>query len=288
MLSRRVAIVVAAVSVVAAGCASAGAGQPAGSGAAVVPSRALSAVPSSEASASPSPVSASPTARPSAGPIEISSVTVSADPADASGACPLKITFTATIKAIGAGDVSYRWRSSDGDVSPVKSVTFNGAPTMTVSATWTVDAKGLPTHAGWSTIELINPTPGSSLVWPEATPAPFAFTCSNDNDIEAIGFGIGGSDNDCTIKKHLETFDSNDPIRVVADWWPSLEAGTTVTFSLARDGVLVQGYPLHEKFDVATKCVHGNVSPGYLPAGSYRLDVEPDTARAVSGTFTVR
>ena len=65
-------------------------------------------------------------------------------------------------------------------------------------------------------------------------------------------------------------------------------AGTTVTFSLARDGVLVQGYPLHEKFDVATKCVHGNVSPGYLPAGSYRLDVEPDTARAVSGTFTVR
>ena len=288
MLSRRVAIVVAAVSVVAAGCASAGADQPAGSEAAGVPSGAPSAVQLSEASPSPSPASASPTARPSARPIEISSVTVSADPAEPSGACPLKITFTATITAIGAGDVSYRWRSSDGDVSPVKSVTFKGAPTMTVSATWTVDAKGLPTHAGWSTIELINPTPGSSLVWPEATPAPFAFTCNSDNDIEAIGFGIGGSDEDCSIKEHLETFDSNDRIRVVADWWPSLKAGTTVTFSLSHDGVLVEGYPLHEKYDVSTKCVHGNVSPGFLPAGSYRLDIEPDAARAVSGTFTVR
>jgi hypothetical protein len=279
MPSRHVAVVVAVVAVVAAGCGSAGP---------VVTSGPPSAVPSVESSASPSPVSASPTAQPSARPIQVTSVIVSADPAAPSGACPLEITFTATITAVGVGDVSYRWRSSDGDVSDLKSVSFKGAPTMTVSAGWTVGAKGLPTHAGWSTIELINPAPGSSSVWPEATPAPFAFTCADDNDIEAIEFGIGGSDEDCSIKKHLETFDSTDHIRVVADWWPSLKAGTSVTFSLSRDGVLVQGYPLHAKFDVSTKCVHGSVSPGYLPTGTYRLDIEPDTARAVSGTFDVR
>ena len=279
MLSCRIAIAVATISLVAAGCGSAGG---------VVQSGAPSAPASLESTAAPSVTVASPTVQPSARPIQVTSVSVSADPASPIGACPLEITFKATITAIGDGDVSYRWRSSDGDVSPVKSISFKGAPAVIVSAGWTVDAKALPTHAGWSTVELINPASGSSSVWPEATPAPFAFTCDDDNDIEAIGFGIGGSDADCTIRTHLKTFDANDHIRVVADWWPSLKAGTTVTFSLSRDGVIVQGYPLHTKFDVSTKCVHGSVSPGYLAAGTYRLDIEPDTARAVSGTFDVR
>jgi hypothetical protein len=39
---------------------------------------------------------------------------------------------------------------------------------------------------------------------------------------------------------------------------------------------------------ISVIALHGNVSPGDLPAGTYRLDVEPDTARAISGTFDVR
>jgi len=288
MLSRRIAIVIATVSVVAAGCGSAGPAQPTGSGPSDVPSGVPSTSPSQGSSASPTSVAESPTARPSAQPIQVTGVTVSADPASPIGACPLEITFKATITAIGDGDVSYRWLSSDGDVSAVKSVVFKGASAMTVSAGWTVDPRSLPTHAGWSTVELINPTSGSSSIWPEATPAPFAFTCDDDNDIEAIGFGIGGSDADCSIAKHLDAFDSTDHIRMVADWWPSLVAGTKVTFSLTRDGVLVKGYPATFTYAVSTKCVHGIVSTANMLAGTYRLDVAPDTARAVSGTFDVR
>jgi hypothetical protein len=284
MLSRRIAIVVATISVVAAGCGSASPARPAGSGSTGEPS----AGSSQGASPSSTTAIASPTAHPSARSIQVTGVTVSADPVAPVGDCPLEITFKATITAVGDGDVSYRWLSSDGDVSAMKSVVFKGASAMTVSADWTVDAKTLPTHAGWSTIELVNPTPGSSAAWPEATPAPFAFTCSDDNDIEAIGFGIGGSDEDCSIAKHLDTFDPTDHIRMVADWWPSLVAGTKVTFSLTRDGVTVKGYPATFTYAVSTKCVHGNVSTANMLAGTYRLDIEPDTARAISGTFDVR
>jgi len=210
-----------------------------------------------------------------------------AHPAESVGTCPLKITFTSTISVTGGGGmVSYRWRSSDGDVSAVDSVSFTGPGSQTVSSTWTVDAATLPTHAGWSSIELVDPTPGSST--PTAAPAAFAFTCPEDDDIEAIGFGIGGSDADCSIAKSLRTFTSTDHIRMVANYWPSLRAGTVVTFSLRREGVLVDGYPVTATYDVSTKCVHGNVSNGHLAAGHYRLDVEPDTARAVGGEFDVQ
>ncbi|MEA2606859.1 MAG: hypothetical protein QOI00_1616 [Chloroflexota bacterium] len=287
MLSQRVAVLVATVSIVATGCASSGSGQPTGSGSTVAAAAAstTAASPAAAASLIPDP---SQTARPSARALRVARVELRADPAESVGACPLEITFSATISAIGDGDLSYRWRSSDGDVSPVKVVSFKRSTSMTVSSTWTVDPKSVPTHAGWSSIELIDPAPGSSDVMPTAEPAAFAFTCPTDNDVEAIGFGIGGSDADCSIKKHLKTFDPNDRIRAVANYWPSLRAGTTVTFSLSRDGVLVQGYPIDAKFDTSTRCVFGNVSTGDMPAGTYRLVVEPDTARAVSGTFDVR
>jgi hypothetical protein len=186
----------------------------------------------------------------------------------------------------GGGTVSYRWKSSDGDISPVKTVSFTGPGAKTVSSSWTVDASTVPTHAGWSSIELVDPSPGSS--GPTAEPATFAFTCPNDDDVEAIGFGIGGSDADCSIAKNLRTFDPTDPIRMVANYWPSLQAGTIVTFSLTRDGVLVDGYPVTTTLDVSTKCVHGNISNGHLTTGHYRLDVAPDTARGIVGEFDVR
>ena len=38
----------------------------------------------------------------------------------------------------------------------------------------------------------------------------------------------------------------------------------------------------------STKCLHGSVSPGFLPVGHYRMDVMPDTARAIGGEFDVK
>ena len=126
------------------------------------------------------------------------------------------------------------------------------------------------------------------LATPSSVPSAATPRVQDDNDIEAIGFGIGGSDADCSIAKPLETFTSTDHIRMVASYWPSLQAGTVVTFSLTREGSLIDGYPVTTTLDVATKCVHGNISNGHLVAGHYRLDVAPDTARAISAEFDVR
>ena len=86
----------------------------------------------------------------------------------------------------------------------------------------------------------------------------------------------------------MDNPDGPDHIRMVANYWPSLQAGTVVVFSLRREGVLVDGYPVTTKLDVSTKCVHGNVSNGHMAVGHYRLDVEPDTARAIAAEFDVR
>lgn len=287
MLRRHVAFLVATISVMTIACTQSSPGQAAGGGSSAAPSAAPSAGQFPDRSASPGSATASPSAAPAATALRVVALDLRADPAESVGACPLEITFTSTITVVGgSGSVSYRWRSSDGDVSPVKSVSFTKPGSMIVSSTWTVDAAALPTHAGWSSIELVDPAPGSST--PSAAPAAFAFTCPKDDDIEAIGFGIGGSDADCSIAKNLRTFTSTDHIRMVANYWPSLRAGTVVTFSLRRDGVLVEGYPVTVTYDASTKCVHGNVSNGHLAAGHYRLDVEPDTARAVGGEFDVR
>lgn len=283
MNSRRVAFLTAVVAMLVAACGSAGPSQP--------PSAGVGSAQASGADRSPTPAASpgrSPVARTPLPPFEVTGVDLRSNPASSIGTCPLEITFSATISAIGTGEVSYRWHSSDGDVSPIKTISVSHTAPATITSSWTVDARSVPTHAGWSTIELIDPSSAAPDAWPTAKPATFTFTCPTDDDIEAIGFGLGGSDKDCSIATHLETFNSDDPIRVVADYRPSLIAGTTVTFSLSRDDVVVRGYPVQVTLDVSTRCVHGSVSPGNLPAGHYRLDIQPDTARAISGEFDVR
>ena len=278
MPNRRTAMLIAAFSVVGAACGATG---PAG------PVASASASPSSPSSPSTAPTGTpAASARSSEAPLRVTGLTLRADPKESVATCPVKVTFSATITVTGQGDVAYRWRSSDGDVSPVDRVSFAGPGSMTVSSTWTVDAGTVPTHAGWSSFELVDPA--LVLAAPSAARATFTFTCPTDDDIEAIGFGIGGSDADCSIAKHLDTFTDSDEIRVVASFWPSLPAGTTVTIRLTRAGTIVDGYPVTTHLDVSTKCVHGNVSNGNLAAGHYRLDVEPDTARGIGGEFDVR
>jgi hypothetical protein len=108
----------------------------------------------------------------------------------------------------------------------------------------------------------------------------------NYSGYETIAFGTGGSE--CTLAKMARIFKPDDPIRVAAEYTPSLRAGTIVTIHLFLAGEEVKGYPVTVTFDIATSCVFGNVSPGTLPAGIYRLEVAPDAAPTISGEFETR
>ena len=277
MIRRDIALLIANVAVVAMGC---GSGPPAA--ASTAPASASASAPASVAPSVP------PTASPTDTPLRVVSVAITANPADHIGACPVEITFSARISVAGGpGTVSYKWSSSDGDASDAKTLTFAGKGSQDVSSSWTVNRDTVPTHAGWSSIDILTPASASANSSPSAR-AAFAFTCDADDDVETIGFGIGGSDADCSIAKSMRTFATTDPVRVVATWRPSLSAGTAVSIRLERDGVLVDGYPVTSTFDKSTKCVHGLVSQRFLPVGHYRMDFAPDTARAIGAEFDIK
>ena len=230
--------------------------------------------------------STSPGASPAPG-LRVVGVDVTADPSNPIGVCPIKITFNGRITvAGGAGAVSFTWVSSDGDVSPVKTVAFTGPGSKDVTSDWTIDSAEGPKGSGWSSIQITDPAGAAAEVRSSAH-ADFSFTC-DDSGFETIGFGLGGSDADCSIASPGTRFATTDPIRMVADYSPSLQTGTIVTFKLTRDGAMVDGYPTKITLSEPTKCVHGNISPGVLPAGHYRLDILPDTSRPIAGEFDTK
>ena len=118
---------------------------------------------------------------------------------------------------------------------------------------------------------------------PTASTTPAFSLDPNYSGYEMLGFGLGGSQ--CTIDTLMRTFAPDDPIRVNADYIPSLPAGTTVTIHLTRDGIEVPGYPVSVTYETGTDCVHGSVSPGTLPPGRYHWEAVPDSAPAVGGDF---
>jgi hypothetical protein len=254
------------------------------------PSPAASTQPASQPPASASTVATPAIASPGASPesvFRVVGVDLTADPAQITGVCPVKITFDGRITvAGGAGNVSFTWVSSDGDVSPVKTIAFKGPGSMDVTSDWTVGKADAPSGSGWSSIEITDPV-GAAAEIHSSPHADFSFSC-DDSGYEAIGFGLGGSDADCSITSPGTTFATTDRIRVDADWSPSLQAGTIVTFKLTRDGAMVDGYPVESHLTKSTKCVHGLVSHKDLPVGHYRLDVVPDTSRPIVGEFDVR
>jgi hypothetical protein len=278
MVRRHIVLAVVATSLITAACG-AGGPSPAASAGSTAPALA-------SADTRAMPASASSIAGASSG-LRVIGVDLTADPAEITGVCPVKITFNGRITvAGGAGDVSFVWVSSDGDVSPVKTVSFTGPGSMEVTSDWTV-GRGTPTGgSGWSSIEIREPV-GAPADVRSSRHADFSFSC-DDSGYEAIGFGLGGSDADCSITSPGTTFATTDRIRVDADWSPSLQAGTIVTFKLTRDGAMVDGYPVETHLTKSTKCVHGIVSPRDLPVGHYRLDVVPDTSRPITGEFEIK
>lgn len=107
--------------------------------------------------------------------------------------------------------------------------------------------------------------------------------------VETLAFGTGGTQ--CTLDRMARTFAPDDPIRVSAEYTPSLPAGTVVTIHLARDGTEVAGYPQIVTFETATNCVYGDVSPGTLPAGHYHMNIVivPDAGvPPIAGDFDIK
>lgn len=86
------------------------------------------------------------------------------------GACPVGLTFTGSITASRAGTVKYRTIGHDGSTSPIFTLSFDGAKTMTVgkwvetlsepNASATLSASpgsSGPDYSGWRRLEIVEP-----------------------------------------------------------------------------------------------------------------------------------
>ncbi len=84
--------------------------------------------------------------------------TLSASPANYSGQCPGKITFSGQITAQQPGKVQYKFIRSDGAFAPIKTLNFDHPGSKAVSTTWTLGGDQLPQYDGWQAIEIVYPT----------------------------------------------------------------------------------------------------------------------------------
>jgi hypothetical protein len=70
------------------------------------------------------------------------------------GTCPHVFTFTGTITANAAGQVTYRWERSDGTNQATQALTFAAAGTQSATNTWGVATA----TSGWSRLHVLTPT----------------------------------------------------------------------------------------------------------------------------------
>jgi hypothetical protein len=108
---------------------------------------------------------------------------------------------------------------------------------------------------------------------------------SSGPDIEAIGFGTGGSG--CTLTNVASSFPLGVPIRDVLTFSPALPAGGTVTIKIAKNGSELVDRRETIKVTEPAACMQGTLSP--LQVGHYRLEFEvsPSTMPPISGEFDV-
>ena len=92
-------------------------------------------------------------------PFAILGSSTSADTTDYSGTCPKTVTFSGTITANDAGNVTYKWESSDGsNDSIVLSLAFDGAGSKTVTHTWLMGSSGKTFTDYWERLHIMSPT----------------------------------------------------------------------------------------------------------------------------------
>jgi hypothetical protein len=99
---------------------------------------------------------------------QIQNVSVSADNPAYNGACPAKITFTATIHYRGTGSLQYTWLRSDGAHAPTQTLALNGSGTQTLTTYWQLGKS----FRGWQALKIV--APGSY----ESEHADFNLACN--------------------------------------------------------------------------------------------------------------
>jgi hypothetical protein len=82
----------------------------------------------------------------------VTGIVIGVDPYIYIGVCPKTVNFWANIAANGPGTVTYQWERSDGDITPVQSITFASAGAQMVFTTWT---RGEGT--GWQRLHILTP-----------------------------------------------------------------------------------------------------------------------------------
>jgi len=118
----------------------------------------------------------------------ITSVVVTATPADYTGTCPVTITFKAAVTLDGPGQVKYKWLRSDGatDTLVHPPLTFTGPSTLYATTTWQLGATvpAFQPFNGWEKIAL---TLGN--VNKVSDPAKFKIFCKKPDMIPGDGQG---------------------------------------------------------------------------------------------------
>jgi hypothetical protein len=89
-------------------------------------------------------------------PLQVTDVSLQADPIDYAGACPVRITFSGRISVNGSGSVSYKFLRSDSAIAPTQTLTFDGPGSQDISTTWDLGGAG-ETYSGWEQIQILDP-----------------------------------------------------------------------------------------------------------------------------------
>ena len=98
-----------------------------------------------------------PAATPTSPSFRVIDATLSAEPAEYTGRCPATVNFRGQISAVGgSGVVSYRFRRSDGETSPIATLAFDAPGTLEVTSSWTLGASGEEID-GWQVLEIYDP-----------------------------------------------------------------------------------------------------------------------------------
>jgi len=89
-------------------------------------------------------------------PLQVTDVSLHADPIDYVGSCPVRITFTGTISVNSGGTVSYKFLRSDGATATTETLTFDGPGSQDISTTWDIGGAGF-NYSGWEQIQILDP-----------------------------------------------------------------------------------------------------------------------------------
>ena len=108
---------------------------------------------------------------------------------------------------------------------------------------------------------------------------------SREPEVMSVGFGTGGSG--CNLTNVVSTFPLGVTIRNVATYSPALQAGSTVTITVERNGAELVDLRDTINIEQPADCIYGTISPPL--AGHYRVQYElsPSNFPPISGEFEV-